>query len=102
MFFLVVFERNFDDNAEPPMFVRSRGKAMRRAIGLRQTVLDVRQADSGALGIDRVTPRPRPAVGHLYPYRPAFAARGDPDIGAMFGPSDGIFDRVFDQRLEQQ
>src|SRR6186997_287525 len=102
MILLIGFERNLDDNAEAPMFVRSRRKTMCRTIGLHQSVLDVRQANAGRLGIDRSATWPRSTIGNFDPHCSALTLSGNPDVCAMFRRSDRIFDRILDQRLEQQ
>ena len=41
-------------------------------------------------------------VGDFDPHRLPLALRGHPDVGAILGRRHRIFDRIFDQRLQQQ
>ena len=40
-------------------------------------------------------------VGHFNPHRFTLPSRRNPNVGAIFARRDRIFDRIFDQRLEQ-
>src|SRR5207237_3557530 len=91
------FVGNFDDNANPPLVVRSRLEAVRRTIGLRQPVANVRQSDSGRQTAGKLRAVAVAVVGDLDPDRMGLALGGDPDVGAVLARRHRIFDGVFDQ-----
>src|SRR5215203_2477340 len=75
---------------------------MGQAVGLRQTVPDVRQSDSGGGTGREIVPLAVPIVGNLDADALALAAGGDPDVGTVLARRYRIFDRILDQRLEQE
>src|SRR5205085_6391161 len=95
------FIGNFYDNAKAPLVVLFGLETMRSAIGLRQSVANVRQSDAGRRASDHFAARTVAIVGDLDPDRLSLARGADPHVRAVFSRSDRIFDRIFDERLEQ-
>ena len=74
------------------------------AIGLRQTVANVGQTDAGRLLRPHrmIAVRARAGVGDGDDHAVDLPARLDRDVGAFLLRRHRIFDRILDQRLEQQ
>src|SRR5688500_4025645 len=92
---------NFDDNAEPAMFVRARFESLLFAIGLVEPIANVGEADAGRLAGRHAAALAIAIVRDLDAHPLADAARADTDVGPAFARSHRIFDGIFDQRLEQ-
>src|SRR6185503_564277 len=96
------FVGNFDDNAKTPALVLSGLETMCGAIGLRQSVANVRQSDAGRRTGGKFGAVAVAVVGDLDADRLSLAGGRHPDVGAVFGRGHRIFDCILDERLEQK